>query len=100
MDGYAHAISGWGKVFPDARDVLVMLRERGYRLGLLSNTWWAADWHNADLATHGLSGLFDALVYTSDLRYSKPHLSVFVEIASRLRAPVRASLDGGERVIR
>ena len=99
MDGYAHAISGWGQVFPDAREVLVMLRDRGYRLGLLSNTWWAADWHNADLATHGLSGLFDALVYTSDLGYSKPHLSVFVEIASRLGVAVEKCVMVGDRMI-
>src|SRR2546428_11566004 len=98
MDGYAHAISGWGKVFPDAREVLVMLRERGYRPGLLSNTWGAADWHNADLATHGLSGLLDALVYTSDLGSSKPHPSVFVEIASRLGVAVWDAPIVGDRL--
>ena len=38
MDGYARAISGWGKVFPDARDVLVTLRERGYFLVGLDST--------------------------------------------------------------
>jgi len=42
LDGYARAIAGWSAVFPDSRDTLVLLRERGYRLGLLSNTWWAA----------------------------------------------------------
>ena len=99
MDGYARAISGWGKVFPDARDVLVTLRERGYRLGLLSNTWWAADWHNADLATHGLSELFDTLVYTSDLGHSKPHVDVFNEVASRLGTAPEECVMVGDRMI-
>src|SRR5207245_6620856 len=99
MDGYAKAIAGWSTVDPDAGATLRLLRERGYRLGLLSNTWWAADWHNADLATHGLSGLFDALVYTSDLGYSKPHLSVFVEIASRLGVAVEECVMVGDRMI-
>jgi HAD superfamily hydrolase (TIGR01662 family) len=84
LDGYARAVAGWCTVFPDTRDTLVTLRERGYRLGLLSNTWWAAEWHNADLAAHGLADLLDELVYTSDLECSKPHPSVFREIASRL----------------
>src|SRR2546430_6504784 len=53
MDGYAKAIAGWSTVDPDAATVLKLLRERGYRLGLLSNTWWAADWHNADLVKIG-----------------------------------------------
>src|SRR5437899_12792525 len=99
MDGYAQAIAGWSTVDPDASATLRLLRERAYRLGLLSNTWWAADWHNADLATHGLSGLFDALVYTSDLGYSKPHLSVFVEIASRLGVAVEECVMVGDRMI-
>jgi putative hydrolase of the HAD superfamily len=84
LDGYARAVAGWCTVFADARDTLATLRERGYRLGLLSNTWWAAEWHNADLAVHGLAGLLDELVYTSDLPWSKPHPAVFREVASRL----------------
>ena len=70
MDGYAKAVAGWSTVYPDSRDTLVRLRERRYRIGLLSNTWWAAEWHNADLAAHGLADLLDVVVYTSDLPHS------------------------------
>jgi putative hydrolase of the HAD superfamily len=72
---------------------------RDYRLGLLSNTWWAAEWHNADLATHGLAGLLYELVYTSDLPHSKPHPSVFREIASRLLVAPEACVMIGDRRI-
>src|SRR5438105_7723149 len=99
MDGYAKAIAGWSTVDPDAMPTLALLRERGYRLGLLSNTWWAADWHNADLATHGLSDLFDALVYTSDLGHSKPHVSVFAEVASRIGATPEECVMVGDRMV-
>ena len=84
MDAYAKAVAGWSTVFPDTRDTLVALRKRGYRLGLLSNTWWAAEWHNADIAAHGLGDLLDELVYTSDLPHSKPHPYVFLAISERL----------------
>ena len=99
LDGYAHAVDGWAIVFPDARETLQLLRERGYPLGLLSNTWWAADWHNADLATHGLNGLLDEIAYTSDLPHSKPHPSVFQEVASRLGVPVEACVMVGDRLV-
>lgn len=99
LDGYARAIAGWCTVFADTRDTLGLLRERGYRLGLLSNTWWAAEWHNADLAAHGLAGLLDELVYTSDLPHSKPHPSVFREIASRLGVAPEACVMIGDRQI-
>jgi HAD superfamily hydrolase (TIGR01509 family) len=99
LDGYARAVAGWCTVFADTQDTLSLLRERGYRLGLLSNTWWAAEWHNADLAAHGLAGLLDELVYTSDLPHSKPHPSVFREIASRLDVAPAACVMIGDRQI-
>jgi putative hydrolase of the HAD superfamily len=99
MDGYARAVAGWCTVFPDTRETLATLRERGYRLGLLSNTWWAAEWHNADLAAHGLAGLLDELVYTSDLPHSKPHPVVFHEVASRLGVLPEACVMIGDRQI-
>jgi putative hydrolase of the HAD superfamily len=99
LDGYARAVAGWCTVFPDTRDTLMLLRERGYRLGLLSNTWWAAEWHNADLAAHGLADLLDELVYTSDLACSKPHPSVFREIASRLGVAPEGCVMIGDRQI-
>ena len=99
LDAYAGAVAGWCGVFVDARETLSLLRERGYRLGLLSNTWWAADWHNADLAAHGLAEMLDELVYTSDLPHSKPHPSVFREIASRLQVAPEACVMIGDRQI-
>ncbi|MFN8556461.1 MAG: HAD family hydrolase [Dehalococcoidia bacterium] len=99
LDGYAKAVDGWAVVFPDAAATLQELRARGLRLGLLSNTWWAAEWHNADLATHGLGPLLDEVAYTSDLPHSKPHPSVFREVAARLGVPPDACVMVGDRPI-
>lgn len=99
LDGYARAVDGWAVAFPDARDTLRLLRERGYRLGLLSNTWWAAEWHNADLAAHGLADLLDEVVYTADLPHSKPHPAVFREVAARLGVAPAACAMVGDRMI-
>ncbi len=99
LDGYARAVDGWAVAYPDARDTLRRLRVAGYRLGLLSNTWWAAAWHGADLAAHGLADLLDALVYTSDLPHSKPHPSVFREATHSLGVDPPAYVMVGDRLV-
>ena len=99
MDGYAGSTVGWSQLFPDTVATLVTLRGLGYRIGLLSNTWWAAEWHNADLAAHGCAPLLDAVVYTSDLPHSKPHRSVFLETADRLGIDPSEAVMVGDRMI-
>jgi len=99
LNGYARAVNGWAVAFPDAYETLELLRVSGYRLGLLSNTWWAAKWHNADLVAQGLAPLIDEVAYTSDLPYSKPHPSVFLEMASRLGVEPDKCIMVGDRMI-
>ena len=99
LDGYAAAAATWGRVYPDSASTLLALRGAGYRLGLLSNTWWAAAWHDADLATHGLSDLLDVVVYTSDLPRSKPHPSAFRTVAERLGVAPDECVMVGDRMI-
>jgi putative hydrolase of the HAD superfamily len=62
---------------PDARDVLSRLKERGLKVGLLSNTHWPRAFHEHFLDRDGLSPFIDARLYTSELPYSKPHASAF-----------------------
>jgi putative hydrolase of the HAD superfamily len=99
LDACARALDGWARPFPDAAPTLQRLRGKGYRLGLLSNTWWAAEWHNADLATHGLHHYLDELVYTSDLPHSKPHREVFRTVAERLGSAHEHCLMIGDRPV-
>ena len=99
LDGYGQALNGWAIVFPDAQATLQKLRQQGYHLGLLSNTWWAAAWHNAEIATHGLAPLLDAVVYTSDLPHSKPHPYVFQYVAERLNVRPDECVMVGDRMI-
>jgi putative hydrolase of the HAD superfamily len=96
---YARAVSGWATVYPDSRVTLLALRNRGLSIGLLSNTWWAASWHNADLAEHGLQDLIDVAVYTSELPHSKPHPSVFRHTLSQLGVPPERCAMVGDRPI-
>ena len=62
---------------PDAAPTLLALRERGLRIGLLSNTHWPRGFHERFLARDGLIELIDARLYTSEMPYQKPHPSAF-----------------------
>lgn len=62
---------------PDAVEVLQALRERGLRLGLLSNTHWPRTFHERFLERDGLNEFLDARLYTSEMRHTKPHLEAF-----------------------
>ncbi len=76
---------------PQATPLLQALRERGLRIGLLSNTHWPRDWHEHWLSRDGLLELIDARIYTSDLAHLKPHPEAF-------RAVLGAVSDGGSAI--
>ena len=61
----------------EAAPMLLALRERGLRIGLLSNTHWPPAYHDRFLERDGLSGLIDARSYTSEMTYMKPHPEAF-----------------------
>lgn len=96
LGGYGRAAVGWTAPFPDAAPTLSRLREAGYRTGILSNTWWPSRWLDEDLRNLGLLGLFDEVLYTSDLPHAKPHPSVFLEAARRLDAEPAACVMVGD----
>jgi putative hydrolase of the HAD superfamily len=62
---------------PDAAPTLAALRDRGLRIGLLSNTHWPRAFHERFLERDGLAELIDARLYTSEMPHQKPHASAF-----------------------
>ncbi len=62
---------------PEAIEVLTGLRERGIRIGVLSNTMWPRSWHEEVFRRDGLLGLIDGAVYTSEIDWAKPHPEAF-----------------------
>lgn len=73
-----HPIEQTVTLRPGACSTLTALRDEGYRLGLISNTFWAADLHDRHLAQHDLLDLLPVRVYSSDTLYKKPHPSIFL----------------------
>lgn len=63
---------------PDAVDTLRALRDRGLKLGVLSNTIWSRRRHEDIFARDGVLELLNGAVYTSEIPYSKPHPESFL----------------------
>ena len=62
---------------PDVKPLLAALRERGIRTGVLSNTLWPRTEHERVFRRDGVDELIDAAVYTSEIRWTKPHPEAF-----------------------
>ncbi len=53
------------------------LRERGLKVGVLSNTIWPRDWHEDFFRRDRVLDLIDGAVYTSEIPWSKPSPNAF-----------------------
>jgi len=73
------------------------LRERGVRVGVLSNTIWSRDYHRAVFERDGVLDLIDADIYSSELAWTKPHPEAFRASAAALGVEPREAVYVGDR---
>jgi putative hydrolase of the HAD superfamily len=76
---------------------LSTLQEAGYVLGLISNTYWAADLHDRHLAQHGLLDFFPVRVYSCEAPVVKPHPAIFLHALGAMGVRPEASAYVGDR---
>ncbi len=62
---------------PQAPAVFAALRDRGLRIGVLSNTIWSRAEHERILARDGVLEQLDGAVYSSEIPWTKPHPEAF-----------------------
>jgi HAD superfamily hydrolase (TIGR01509 family) len=88
-----------GSIVPGARETLAVLRTRGYRLGLVSNTPWGTPdylW-TGQLERFGLAGFFEVACFSSDVGFRKPDPRIFRAALKALDVPAdRAVFVGDE----
>jgi HAD superfamily hydrolase (TIGR01662 family) len=80
------------KWFPNARRTLLVLRSKGYRLGLISNTHWRF----LPSVRKQFEELFDVITLSYEHGYVKPHSTIFVTTLERLRVKPNQSLHVGD----
>lgn len=82
----------------EAQPTLQALEEQGLALGLLSNTFWAADIHDADLARFGLLDLLPTRLYSCDIGRLKPHPETFQMALAFLGVKPNEAVYVGDRL--
>jgi len=73
------------------------LRERGLRVGVLSNTIWSGDYHRQVFARDGVLDLIDGDVYSSEIGWAKPHVEAFRAAAAALGVAAEDAVYVGDR---
>lgn len=85
----------WGPhtlIDPDVPPLFAALRERGIKVGVLSNTLWTRDYHEEVFRRDGVLELVDGAVYSSEIAYTKPHPEAFLAAMSAIGATDPARL--------
>ncbi len=77
MEAYLEAWDPHTHTDPDVVPLLEALRADGLRVGVLSNTMWPREHHEAVFARDGVLHLVDGAVYTSETAIGKPHVDAF-----------------------
>lgn len=94
------AIAIWDlfSVDPDASAMLGELSRRGYRLGLISNTWLPGILFDGYLKHEGLLDYFPLRVYSSEFRYMKPDRRIFDHALNELKVTPQQCMFVGDRL--
>jgi putative hydrolase of the HAD superfamily len=81
---------------PDAAQLFDALRERGVRIGILSNTIWPGTEHDRIFERDRVLSRIDGAVYTSEIPWTKPHPEAFRAALSAVEIddPARAVFVG------
>jgi putative hydrolase of the HAD superfamily len=96
IDSYLSAWEPHTFTDPDAAELLGYLRERGIKIGVLSNTMWPRSWHEDVFRRDGVLDLIDGAVYSSEIAWTKPHAGAFLAAMSAVGAtdPARCVFVG------
>ncbi len=94
---YARRDSGTG-LRSGARELLVELRGRGYRLGVISNTLQPGPIMDQALVGRGLFDLLEVRVYSSVVGVAKPHPLIFRTALEALGVPAGQAVYVGDRL--
>jgi putative hydrolase of the HAD superfamily len=79
--------------YPDAKETLRALRERGFLLGVCSNWGWDLE---ASIGQAGLTPLIDAAVTSARVGFRKPHPQIYAAITERLGVTMAETLFVGD----
>ncbi len=78
-------------------ELISAAKDRGLRVGLVSNSPFPGEWHRREMDRFGLLSLFDYTVFSSEFGRRKPHGSIFTECLGKLGVDAKGAVHVGDR---
>jgi len=96
VEFYRPEVDSWN-VFPDTIETLSTLKDRGFELGLVSNS--KSDWLiRSILQRQDLESFFQVIVTSAALRIRKPRAEIFAEALKTLKVKAAESVFVGDSI--
>jgi putative hydrolase of the HAD superfamily len=84
-------------LYPDTLAVLQALRDGGYALGLVTNSYYPMWMRDVELEHYQLLDFFDVRMTASDAGYLKPHRAIFTQALKQLGTEPERAVFVGDR---
>lgn len=99
VDAFCAEIADTCTPFEDAASVLQALKERGLKIGLISNTMIHGRVHREDMRRFGLLSYFDDTIFSGDVDLWKPDRRIFLRSLEALGVPAERAFFVGDRIV-
>ena len=73
-------LSEKAELYPDALEAIRLLKKRGFKVGVLANSWPTNELHVKEL----LGGKIDAVIFSHKLGMRKPHRETYLSLCRKL----------------
>jgi putative hydrolase of the HAD superfamily len=83
--------------YADTIDVLRQIRERGYKIGLVTNSFLPMWMRDLELEEYGILPYLDVRLTAADVGYIKPHPMIYQKTLERLEATPEKTVFVGDR---
>lgn len=83
--------------FPDAHEVLTELRQRGYQLGLITNSFTPMWMRDIELRAYALLEFFPVRITSGETGYMKPHPAIFQRALDLMGVTAAQAMYVGDR---
>jgi len=84
-------------LYADTLSVLKSLRQRGYKIGLITNSMMPMWMRDVELEAYGIIGYFDVRLTSGDVGYMKPHPFIYHQALDTLGIKPEQALFVGDR---
>lgn len=98
VEAHYKPVSDQVTIFHDTYYTLFTLKEKGFKLAIVSNTVWPGCLHEYDLRRFGILEFFDELVFSSEVEFRKPHPKIFRIALESLTLRPEEALFVGDRI--